>query len=111
MELMSMVTRQDAARAVLVRLLEQGLMTKGGLAVTLAVDVAEITRYERGERQMPLAVGARLADAAVRVSQCDPKLHRRALALRNQVAATRAYESRATPRLSNAPRPPWGGGR
>jgi hypothetical protein len=34
---MSMVSRNNVARALPVRLLEQNLMTRGGLAITLAV--------------------------------------------------------------------------
>jgi hypothetical protein len=109
--LMSMVSRNNAARALLVRLLEQNLMTRGGLAITLGVGVEELARYEGGEAQMSLVARARLAEAALRVSQSDAELHRRALALRSQVAATRAYESGVTSRLSNAPTLPWWGAR
>jgi hypothetical protein len=108
---MSMVSRNNAARALLVRLLQQNLMTRGGLAITLAVGVEELALYEGGEAQMSLAARARLADAALRVSQSDPDVHRRALALRSQVAATQAYESGVTARLSNAPTLPWWGAR
>ena len=71
------------------RVLRQNLMTRGGLAITLGAGVEELARYERGEAQMSLATGARLAEAAVRVSQSDPETHRRALALRSQIVATR----------------------
>ena len=104
---MSTVKRNNAARTLLARLLEHALVTRGSLAITLGVGVDKIARYERGEEQMPLEIRARLAEAAVAVTKTDPEMHHRALAFRNQIVATRAYESGATTRMSGPPRLPW----
>jgi hypothetical protein len=104
---MPMVGQNSSARTLLVRLLQQSLMTKGSVAIALGVGVDEITRYERGETRMTLNASARLADVAIAVSRSHLTTQRRALALRSQIAATRAYEAGGMARVSNPPTLPW----
>ena len=81
---MSTIKRNNAARVLLGRLLQRGLMTRGGVAISLGVGFDEMARYERGEQPMPLELRARLAEAAVAVRNADPETLHRAVALRSQ---------------------------